>query len=34
VARLSRVAISWLASEECWFSTGAMFDVTGGRAGY
>ena len=26
--------ISWLASEECSFSTGAVFDVSGGRATY
>lgn len=25
---------SWLASEECSFSTGAVFDVSGGRATY
>jgi NAD(P)-dependent dehydrogenase (short-subunit alcohol dehydrogenase family) len=26
--------IAWLASEECSFSTGAIFDVSGGRAVY
>ena len=26
--------ISWLASEECSFSTSAVFDVSGGRATY
>ena len=26
--------ISWLASEECSFTTGAVFDVSGGRATY
>ena len=26
--------VAWLASEECSFSTGAVFDITGGRAGY
>ena len=26
--------ICWLASEECSFSTGAIFDVSGGRATY
>jgi 3-oxoacyl-[acyl-carrier protein] reductase len=26
--------IAWLASEECSFSTGAVFDVSGGRATY
>lgn len=26
--------ISWLASEECTFSTGAVFDISGGRATY
>jgi len=26
--------IAWLASEECSFSTGAVFDVSGGRAVY
>jgi 2-dehydro-3-deoxy-L-rhamnonate dehydrogenase (NAD+) len=25
---------AWLASEECSFSTGAVFDITGGRATY
>ncbi len=26
--------VGWLASEECSFSTGAVFDITGGRATY
>lgn len=26
--------ICWLASEECAFSTGAVFDLSGGRATY
>jgi 3-oxoacyl-[acyl-carrier protein] reductase len=26
--------IAWLASEECSFSTGAVFDLSGGRATY
>lgn len=26
--------VAWLASEECSFSTGAVFDVSGGRATY
>lgn len=26
--------VSWLASEECSFSTGAVFDISGGRAVY
>ena len=26
--------VSWLASEECSFSTGAVFDITGGRSTY
>jgi 2-dehydro-3-deoxy-L-rhamnonate dehydrogenase (NAD+) len=26
--------VSWLASEECSFSTGAVFDISGGRATY
>jgi 3-oxoacyl-[acyl-carrier protein] reductase len=26
--------IAWLASEECSFSTGALFDLSGGRATY
>jgi 3-oxoacyl-[acyl-carrier protein] reductase len=25
---------AWLASEECSFSTGAVFDISGGRATY
>jgi 3-oxoacyl-[acyl-carrier protein] reductase len=30
IARL----VAWLASEECSFSTGAVFDISGGRATY
>ncbi len=26
--------IAWLASEDCSFSTGAVFDLSGGRAVY
>jgi 3-oxoacyl-[acyl-carrier protein] reductase len=26
--------VAWLASDECSFSTGAVFDLSGGRAGY
>ena len=26
--------IAWLASEDCSFSTGAAFDLSGGRATY
>jgi 3-oxoacyl-[acyl-carrier protein] reductase len=26
--------VAWLASEECTFSTGAAFDISGGRATY
>ena len=26
--------IGWLASEDCAFSTGAVFDLSGGRASY
>ena len=26
--------VCWLASEECSFSTGAVFDISGGRAVY
>jgi NAD(P)-dependent dehydrogenase (short-subunit alcohol dehydrogenase family) len=26
--------VAWLASEECSFSTGAVFDITGGRSTY
>jgi 3-oxoacyl-[acyl-carrier protein] reductase len=34
--RVEEVAalIAWLASEECSFSTGAVFDISGGRATY
>ena len=39
IGRLGEVAevtalVTWLASEECSFSTGAVFDVSGGRATY
>ena len=33
-ARGGRGPICWLASEECSFSTGATFDISGGRAVY
>ncbi len=26
--------VAWLSSEECSFSTGAVFDISGGRAGH
>jgi 3-oxoacyl-[acyl-carrier protein] reductase len=26
--------VAWLVSEECSFSTGAVFDISGGRATY
>jgi 3-oxoacyl-[acyl-carrier protein] reductase len=26
--------VAWLCSEECSFTTGATFDITGGRATY
>jgi len=26
--------VAWLSSEECSFSTGAAFDISGGRATY
>ena len=26
--------VAWLASAECSFSTGAVFDISGGRATY
>jgi NAD(P)-dependent dehydrogenase (short-subunit alcohol dehydrogenase family) len=34
--RLEEVAalVSWLASDQCTFSTGAVFDISGGRATY
>lgn len=39
MARLGKIdevasLVCWLASEECSFSTGAVFDVSGGRATY
>lgn len=36
LGRIEEVAslVCWLASEECSFSTGAVFDVSGGRATY
>jgi len=33
VAELAAL-ITWLASEECSFTTGAVFDISGGRATY
>ena len=26
--------VAWLASEDCSFTTGAVFDISGGRATY
>jgi 3-oxoacyl-[acyl-carrier protein] reductase len=26
--------VAWLASEDCTFTTGAVFDISGGRATY
>jgi hypothetical protein len=26
--------VTWLCSDECSFSTGAVFDISGGRATY
>jgi 3-oxoacyl-[acyl-carrier protein] reductase len=26
--------VAWLASDECSFSTGAVYDISGGRATY
>jgi 3-oxoacyl-[acyl-carrier protein] reductase len=26
--------VAWLCSEECSFSTGAAFDISGGRSSY
>jgi 3-oxoacyl-[acyl-carrier protein] reductase len=26
--------VAWLASEDCSFSTGAVYDISGGRATY
>jgi 3-oxoacyl-[acyl-carrier protein] reductase len=36
LGRVDEVAalVCWLASEECSFSTGAVFDISGGRATY
>jgi 3-oxoacyl-[acyl-carrier protein] reductase len=36
VGRADEVAalVSWLASDECSFSTGAVYDISGGRATY
>ncbi len=39
IARFGEIAevsalVCWLASEECSFSTGAVFDISGGRATY
>ena len=39
VGRLGRpeevaALVSWLSSDECSFSTGAVFDISGGRAGH
>jgi NADP-dependent 3-hydroxy acid dehydrogenase YdfG len=32
--RLVLELVAWLASEACSFSTGAVFDISGGRATY
>ena len=36
VGRADEVAalVTWLCSDECSFSTGAVFDISGGRATY
>ena len=36
LAEIDEIAsmILWLASDECSFSTGAVFDISGGRATY
>jgi 3-oxoacyl-[acyl-carrier protein] reductase len=39
MGRLGKVAevaalITWLCSEDCSFSTGATFDISGGRSTY
>jgi 3-oxoacyl-[acyl-carrier protein] reductase len=36
VGRVEEVAalVAWLASDECSFSTGAVYDLSGGRATY
>lgn len=36
VGRPAEVAalVAWLASDECSFSTGAVYDLSGGRATY
>ena len=26
--------VTWLSTEECFFSTGAVFDLSGGRSAY
>jgi len=33
-AREVAALVAWLASDECSFSTGAVFDISGGRAGH
>ena len=35
-AEVSEIAalVAWLSSSECSFSTGAVFDISGGRATY
>ncbi|MFM7567201.1 MAG: 3-oxoacyl-ACP reductase, partial [Betaproteobacteria bacterium] len=34
--QISEIAamVAWMASEECSFTTGAVFDLSGGRAVY
>jgi 3-oxoacyl-[acyl-carrier protein] reductase len=36
VGRVEEVAalVAWLVSDECSFSTGAVYDLSGGRASY
>ena len=36
VGRAEEVAalVAWLSSDECSFSTGAVYDISGGRATY
>ena len=36
VGRAEEVAalVAWLASDECSFSTGSVYDISGGRATY
>jgi NAD(P)-dependent dehydrogenase (short-subunit alcohol dehydrogenase family) len=34
VREIAAAMVAWLASEECSFSTGSVFDLSGGRATY